>query len=90
MTIREIFSFWKNCLIDSIDWVLNIRITWYAVQQITIALGFWFLLVVVGEFLEKVTEDLTGIQKTMVTLVAGFLLFLLFGVPYLIWVGWIK
>ena len=73
MSIREI-----------IDWVLNIRITWYAVQQITIALGFWFLLVVVGEFLEKVTEDLTGIQKTMVTLVAGFLLF---GVPYLM--GWL-
>ena len=73
MSIREI-----------IDWVLNYRITWYAVQQLTIAVGVFFLFVVVSEFLEKVTEDLTGMQKTSVYLMAGFLLFV---VPYLM--GWL-
>jgi len=69
---------------EIIDWVLNYRITWYAVQQLTIAVGVFFLLTVVGEFLEKVTEDLTGMQKFSVYLMAGFLLF---GVSYLM--GWL-
>ena len=71
MTIREI-----------IDWVLNIRITWYAVQQITIVVGVIFLMVVFTEFLDKVTADLTDFQQTMVGLVLGFFLV----VPYFL--GW--
>jgi hypothetical protein len=73
MSIREI-----------IDWVLNYRITWYAVQQLTIAVGVFFLLVVFKEFLDKVTEDLTDSKKTMVGLALGFFLVL---VPF--WLGWL-
>jgi hypothetical protein len=73
MSIREI-----------IDWVLNYRITWYAVQQLTIAVGVFFLLVVVSEFMDKVTEDLTEPQKISVWLMLGFFLVL---VPF--WMGWL-
>lgn len=67
-------------IIEIIDWVLNYRINLYAVQ----AVGVFFLIVVVGEFLGKVTDDLTGMQETLVYLMAGFLYFV---VCYLI--GWL-
>jgi undecaprenyl pyrophosphate phosphatase UppP len=88
MSIREIiaicWNFWKNIGNSASDWVLDIRITWDAVQLVTIAVGVCFLLVVVSKFLDKFTEYLTEFQKISVLLALGFFLVL---VPF--WLVWL-